>query len=325
MASSLHEAIEQRRELVEPQRVLRIALRARRLFVDFEEDAVDARGDASRRQRLDELGLTRGHAVAGARELQAVRDVEDDRHAQSAHQRKGAHVDDQIVIPEGRAAFGDEHAVVAAVLHLRDRMTHVERREELSLLDVDRAPGLRRRHEQVGLPAQERGDLQDVHDRRDRLGLPRFMDVGQDGHAGFFLHARERPQPLVEAGAPERRDRCPVRFIEGGLEDVRHAGGLRNRLDGVRQFQRVRFALDDARAADEDERCTRAHLVWAEIDGRHGTIIAARKPPHARGSRAPAPTRPFQPAAAAWPPCFCAGAPRPRIPRTTDAACGACS
>ena len=38
--------MEQRRELVEPQRVLRVALRARRLFVDFEEDAVDARGHA---------------------------------------------------------------------------------------------------------------------------------------------------------------------------------------------------------------------------------------------------------------------------------------
>ena len=74
-----HQPAEQRFEQVEAQRVLRVALRARGLLVHFEEDAVDAGGDAGRRQRLDVLREPGGDAVAAARQLQAVRDVEDDR------------------------------------------------------------------------------------------------------------------------------------------------------------------------------------------------------------------------------------------------------
>ena len=48
-----HQPAEQRLEQVEPQRVLRVALRARRVVVDLEEHAVDAGGDAGRRERLD--------------------------------------------------------------------------------------------------------------------------------------------------------------------------------------------------------------------------------------------------------------------------------
>ena len=62
-----HELVEQRLEQVEPQRVLRVALRLRRVLVDFHEHAVDAGGDAGRGQRLDELRLAGRDAVAGAR------------------------------------------------------------------------------------------------------------------------------------------------------------------------------------------------------------------------------------------------------------------
>ena len=68
--------------------------------MDFHEDAVHAGGDARRRQRLDELRLARGHAVAGARQLQAVRDVVDDRIAERPQDRKRPHVDDEIVVAE---------------------------------------------------------------------------------------------------------------------------------------------------------------------------------------------------------------------------------
>ena len=43
-----------------------------------------------------------GDAVAGAGQLQAVRDVEDDRVAERAQHREGAHVDDQVVVAERR-------------------------------------------------------------------------------------------------------------------------------------------------------------------------------------------------------------------------------
>src|SRR5690242_7893381 len=67
------EPAEQRLELVERERVLRVALGSRRCFVHLEKHAVDARGDAGGCERLDVLGLTGGDAVARAWQLQAVR------------------------------------------------------------------------------------------------------------------------------------------------------------------------------------------------------------------------------------------------------------
>src|SRR5438093_8421407 len=57
------EAPQQRFHLVEAQRVLRVALRARRLLVDFDEHTVDAGRDAGGRERLDVFRLPRGDAV----------------------------------------------------------------------------------------------------------------------------------------------------------------------------------------------------------------------------------------------------------------------
>ena len=51
-----------------------------------------------------------------------------------------------------------------AVDDLRDRVPHVVGREELALLDVDDAAGSRRGDEQIGLPREERGNLQHVGD-----------------------------------------------------------------------------------------------------------------------------------------------------------------
>ena len=56
-------------------------------------------------------------------------------------------------------------------------------RQELTLLDVDGAPGLGRRDEQVGLAAQEGGNLQHVGDLGGGRGLRRLVDVGEHGHA----------------------------------------------------------------------------------------------------------------------------------------------
>ena len=115
MASMRHQAAEQRLEQVEAQRVLRVALRARRILVHLEEHAVDAGRDAGRRQRLDVLRQAGRDAVAAARQLQAVRDVEHHRHALLAHDRERAHVDDEVVVAEARAALGDDDARVAGV------------------------------------------------------------------------------------------------------------------------------------------------------------------------------------------------------------------
>ena len=59
------------------------------------------------------FGLSGGDAVAGAGQLQAVRDVVDHRVAERPQHRKGAHVHDQVVVAEARAALGDDDLLVA--------------------------------------------------------------------------------------------------------------------------------------------------------------------------------------------------------------------
>src|SRR4051794_11268694 len=110
----LHDAVDRRQalekwlEAIESQRVLRVALRARWIVVHLEKHPVDARGDARGCEWLDEVGVTGRDAVAAAGPLEAMRHVEDDRHAAGTHDREAAHVDDQRVIAEARSALGHD-------------------------------------------------------------------------------------------------------------------------------------------------------------------------------------------------------------------------
>ena len=137
---------------------------------------------------------------------------------------------------------------------LGDRVAHVVGREELALLDVDDPVGARRRFEQVRLPREERRNLQDVGDLGDRRRVRGLVDVGQDRDAGALAHAREDAQALVEARAAERSSRRPVGLVVRGLEDVRDAGAAGDVADRDREVDRVRLALDDAGAGDEQQR-----------------------------------------------------------------------
>ena len=79
---------------------------------------------------------------------------------------------------------------------LATTLLHVPGREELALLDVDHAPGLGRRDQKVGLPAEEGRDLQHVDDLGDFGALRRLVHVG------------EHRQPELRRGARRRRQRC---------------------------------------------------------------------------------------------------------------------
>ena len=81
---------------------------------------------------------------------------------------------------------------------LLDREAHVERRDELALLEVERTRRSRRRPRQIGLPAQERRDLQAVDDLRDRLRLRRLVHVGGD------RQRRSRPSRAPGRAGPRR-------------------------------------------------------------------------------------------------------------------------
>ena len=136
-------------------------------------------------------------------QLQAVRDVEDDGVAELAEHRQRAHVDDQVVVAEAHAAFGDEHRLVALGGDLGNDVLHVLRRQELALLDVDRLAGPRRGDDQIGLPREERRDLQHVDDLGGGRGVRRLVNVGQQRQSRAGAHVGENAKAGVEARARE--------------------------------------------------------------------------------------------------------------------------
>ena len=73
------------------------------------------------------------------RKLKRMRHIKYDRHAKLAHDRKRTHVDYQIVIAETYPAFRDHHALAASCLRFLNDVARVCRRQELSLLDINRA------------------------------------------------------------------------------------------------------------------------------------------------------------------------------------------
>jgi hypothetical protein len=93
-------------------------------------------------------------------------------------------IDDQGVVAEAGAAFGEEDAFVAGGARLFDGILHVPRGDELALLDVDGAAGLACGDEQVGLAAEEGRNLQHVDGFGGDFAVAGLVDVGEDGKAG---------------------------------------------------------------------------------------------------------------------------------------------
>ncbi len=139
-------------------------------------------------------------------------------------------------------------------------------REKLALLQVDDPVGSRRGFEQVGLPREERRNLQDVGDFGDRRGVRGLVDVGQDGDAGALAHAREDPQAFFEARAAEGSSRGAVGLVVRGLEDVGDADTARDVPDRDREVDRVGLALDDTGTRDEQQRTAAAHREPGKLE-----------------------------------------------------------
>jgi hypothetical protein len=139
--------------------------------VDFHEHAVHARRHRRARQHRDKLRLASAHrglifiAMRSRRQLHRMRRVKHHRR-ELAHDGQRPHIHHQIVVAETRSTLGQKHLAVAGIAALCDRVLHVPGRNELPLLDVHRTPAQRRRHDQIGLPAEKCRNLQHVHDLR---------------------------------------------------------------------------------------------------------------------------------------------------------------
>ena len=173
-----------------------------------------------------------------------------------------------------RAGFAD----------LFDGVAHVPGGDELALFDVDgavgRGGGLGGGDEEVGLAAEEGGDLEHGVDGAEAIGelggLLGGVDVGEDRKAIGLRDGAEDACAFCDAGAAEGVDGGAVRLVVTGFEDVRNLEIGGDALDGVGHAAGVRLGLDDAGAGDEEERAA-AERDAAEVEAggvRHRVIGA---------------------------------------------------
>ena len=205
-----------------------------------------------------ELALAARAVALTARQLYRVRRVEHDRARRLAHDREAAHVGDEIVVAEARAALAHQKIVrrntrsLGGGARLGDDVDHVARREELPLLDVDRLTRCRHRRDEICLPREEGGRLQHVDDLRGHLHLFLGVDVGQDGEAGLIPHFLQDAQPFLDAGAAKGCARAAIGLVERALVDQQDAEPLGDRAKPRRGIEREGLTLDDAGPGDEE-------------------------------------------------------------------------
>ena len=94
-------------------------------------------------------------------------------------------------------------------------MLHVPGGQKLPLFHINNLACLTRCDQQIGLAAEEGGDLQDIHDVGGDRALPGFMDIGDQGQACGRLDLLKHPQCLLQAQAATARHRRAIGLIKG--------------------------------------------------------------------------------------------------------------
>jgi len=219
--------------------------------MDFKEESVNAGRDGGAREERNELRLSATDTVGRRGLLHGMCAVEDDG-GERAHSREAAKIHYKIVVAEAGATLGEKDAPVAGGANFFDGVGHVPGGDELALLDIDGAPGFCGGDEQVGLTAEEGGDLEDVDGFGCDLALAGLVDVGKDGKAGFASEAAEDARAFEEAGAAKTFDASAVGLVEAGFEDEGDGEVGGDALKSVGHGADVGFAFDDAGAGYEE-------------------------------------------------------------------------
>ena len=81
-----------------------------------------------------------------------------------------------------------------------DAVVHVLGRDELAFLHVDGAAGFAGGDEQVGLTAEEGGNLEDVAGLGDGCAVRGLVDIGEDGKVRLFGDAAQDARAFSRPG-----------------------------------------------------------------------------------------------------------------------------
>src|SRR5262249_16204194 len=155
------------------------------------------------RQVRNILRLSAGAFALASGELKAVRHIEHDRTAEALHDGKAAEIDNEIVVAERSAAFGEQHSFVSGFPHFLNDVFHVRWRQELPFFDIHDLARLGSGDDQIGLAAQECRDLKNVEDLGGRFAVRGLVNVGEDGNTQTVSNVVKDLQALLHADAAE--------------------------------------------------------------------------------------------------------------------------
>ncbi len=214
---------EKRLEGVERQGARPVAKRLIGIRVRLEEETGDFLGDPGLGQPQSALPAAAGGTFAAAGDLEGMGHVENHGCPEGLHHPEAQHIDNQVVVAEGDPPFAEKNPFAPRFSELRQDVPHVLRGEKLPLFDLDDRSRPREGCHEVGLAAQEGGQLQDVADLRRGGRLVRLVDIGQDRNPETLPHFGQESQSLFQSGAAIGVDRRPVRLVERPLENIRNA------------------------------------------------------------------------------------------------------
>ncbi len=81
-----------------------------------------------------------------------------------------------------------------------------------------------------------------------------FVHVGEDGDVDLFFDFLQDAQALFQAGAAKTLQGGAIGLVVRGFEDEGDVQGPGYAFDDLRHADGVIFALDDARAGDQEQR-----------------------------------------------------------------------
>src|SRR5262245_33180166 len=103
--------------------------------MNFHKQSIYPTGDTSASQVLDVFSLSICRIAQPARQLHAVRHVENYRIAEATHNWKRPHIHDQVVVSETGATLGQHDLATTSGFHFFNDIRDIPRSEKLPFFD----------------------------------------------------------------------------------------------------------------------------------------------------------------------------------------------
>jgi hypothetical protein len=148
--------------------------------VRFHENAVNSSGHCRARDCGSIFTVAARSSTQTARALDGVCGIHHNGASELAHDKKRAHIGNEIAITEAGPAFTKRYAVVAGRFNLTDNCSHIFRSHKLPLLDIDYSSCFACGYDKISLAGKKRRYLKNIANLRNNGALPRLVNISQN-------------------------------------------------------------------------------------------------------------------------------------------------